>query len=54
MFVKPKAGLLVRDPVSKEPLPESGREVPENDHWMRRLADGDIERAEPTHSHEEA
>ncbi|WP_188260868.1 DUF2635 domain-containing protein [Azospirillum tabaci] len=47
MFVKPKAGLLVRDPVTGEPLPSAGREVPEDQYWMRRLQDGDIAAAKP-------
>ena len=47
MFVKPKAGLFVRDPATREPLPEAGREVPEDQYWMRRLADGDVVEAGP-------
>jgi hypothetical protein len=44
MFVKPAAkGLLVRDPVTKRPLDEAGREVPDTDlYWARRLAQGDV------------
>jgi hypothetical protein len=42
MFVKPAPGLLVRDPVTKRHLPESGKEVPENSYWVRRLAAGDV------------
>jgi hypothetical protein len=53
MFVKPKAGVVVRDPVTREPLPASGREVPENDYWMRRLRDGDIETAAPARASKE-
>jgi hypothetical protein len=47
MRVMPAAGLLVRDPVTGEPLPASGREVPENDYWMRRLRAGDVVRTAP-------
>lgn len=43
MFVTPKAGLLVRDPATGEPLPEAGREVSQDLYWMRRLQDGDVE-----------
>jgi hypothetical protein len=43
VYVKPKKGALVRDPVSFQPLPEQGREVPDNGYWRRRLADGDVE-----------
>ncbi|PNQ94971.1 DUF2635 domain-containing protein (plasmid) [Azospirillum argentinense] len=46
MYVKPKPGALVRDPVTRQPLPETGAEVPEDQYWMRRLADGDVERAD--------
>lgn len=42
MHVKPKAGLLVRDPANRGPLPASGRKVPQNEYWMRRLRDGDV------------
>jgi len=47
MFVKPKAGLLVRDPATGEPLPEAGREVSQDQYWMRRLHDGDVEAGKP-------
>ncbi|MBP2314903.1 DUF2635 domain-containing protein [Azospirillum soli] len=47
MFVKPKAGLLVRDPATGEPLPAVGREVSQDQYWMRRLQDGDVEEAMP-------
>lgn len=44
MFVKPAPGKKIRDP--RDPrrayLPESGREVPEETYWIRRLVDGDI------------
>jgi hypothetical protein len=44
MFVKPaRPGLIVRDPQTRIPLPEEGREVDENDmFWQRRLRDGDV------------
>lgn len=42
MFVKPAPGRNVRDPVSKQHLPEAGREVPETTYWLRRLACGDV------------
>ena len=49
MKVKPKQGLLVRDPDTKQPLPPEGAEVQDTQHWRRRLADGDVVRvgAEP-------
>ncbi len=42
MFVRSAPGALVRDPATGEPLPESGRKVPRDEYWMRRLADGDL------------
>ncbi|OOG61447.1 hypothetical protein B0E46_15840 [Rhodanobacter sp. B04] len=43
MRVYPAPGLLCRDPVKKDLLPESGRDVSDNDlFWQRRLADGDV------------
>lgn len=48
MFVYPKAGVLTRDPVKKDLLPEIGREVPDGDpYWLRRVADGDVSTAKP-------
>lgn len=41
MFVIPVAP-LVRDPISKKPLPPEGREVPESSYWLRRLRCGDV------------
>ena len=51
MRVKPKEGLLVRDPFTKRPLPESGRDVPDTTYWRRRVETGDVvlmESPEPT------
>ena len=42
VFLKPKPGLLVRDPTTLQPLPESGREVAPNSYWQRRLLAGDV------------
>ncbi|MDO9714301.1 DUF2635 domain-containing protein [Paracraurococcus lichenis] len=42
MFVIPKSGLIVRDPQTFASLPVEGREVPESEYWLRRLADGDV------------
>ncbi len=48
MFVKPAPGRIVRDPVSKVALPETGKEVPDFDmYWARRLRDGDVVEATP-------
>ncbi len=44
MFVKPKSGLLIKDPIKRDFLPETGREVSGTDpYWVRRLRDGDVE-----------
>jgi hypothetical protein len=43
MFVYPAPGLSVRDPVKKDLLPDTGRQVSDHDqYWLRRLADGDV------------
>lgn len=42
MFVKPKNGLRVRDPVKGSALPENGADVPDNTFWRRRISDGDV------------
>ncbi len=46
MFVKPAAGMLVRDPQTLQHLPEGGKEVPETAYWVRRLEAGDVVRTE--------
>lgn len=48
MFIKPRAGIKVRDPVSKLHIPETGVEVSDTDtYWARRLADGDVIEVKP-------
>ncbi|HEY2010532.1 MAG TPA: DUF2635 domain-containing protein [Rhizomicrobium sp.] len=48
MFVKPNAGLKVRDPVMRDFLPAEGREVDDHDlYWHRRLRDKDVLLAAP-------
>lgn len=42
MFVKPAAGVMVRDPVSRVHLPVEGREVPESSYWIRCIRSGDV------------
>jgi Protein of unknown function (DUF2635) len=47
MFVIPKAGFRVRDPVKKDYLPNAGREVGEaTAYWRRRVSDGDVTQGE--------
>lgn len=47
MYVKPAADRVVPDPDRGDNLPAEGREVPETQYWLRRLADGDAVRAKP-------
>lgn len=47
MYLKPTDGLSIPDPARGDLLPASGREVPETQYWLRRLADGDVQKAKP-------
>ena len=38
--VKPKKGLLVRDPNTREPLKSAGEIKPRNTYWLRRIKEG--------------
>jgi hypothetical protein len=40
--VKPKEGLVVRDPKTKKALPKDGALVEETSFWIRRINDGDV------------
>ena len=43
MRVFPKPGIRVRDPVKRDFLPETGRNVSDGDpYWERRKQDGDV------------
>lgn len=42
-YVKPAAGLVVRQPHNGQPLPPEGAEVNWSGYWVRRLAEGSIE-----------
>ncbi len=43
LFLKPaKPGLIVRDPITRNPLAAEGETKPRNSHWLRRLKDGDV------------
>ncbi len=48
MFVKPRAGVKVRDPQSAilAHIPETGCDVPESSYWIRRIRSGDVVLAE--------
>lgn len=43
MYVKPVAGRSVPDPAHGDLLPLKGRNVEENNYWLRRLPSGDVE-----------
>ena len=47
MFVKPRAGYVVRDPIHMRPLPPEGSNVPDTQYWFQRLRDGDVEATAP-------
>lgn len=40
--IKPKKGVLVRDPLTLKALSENGEEKPKNSYWLKRLKDGDV------------
>jgi hypothetical protein len=42
----PRAGVNLRDPVTKRHLPPEGAEVTLSSYWRRRIADGDALPAE--------
>lgn len=48
IFVKPREGVKVADPVAKDFLPSEGREVQASIYWLRRIDDGDAIYVHPT------
>lgn len=42
MKIKPADGRKVRDPHTKQHLPDDGREVLESTYWLRRIRSGDV------------
>lgn len=42
MYLVPNPGRTVPDPDRGDLLPASGREVPFNQYWLRRIDDGDV------------
>ncbi|RYU50040.1 DUF2635 domain-containing protein [Aliivibrio finisterrensis] len=43
MTIKPATkGLLVRDPITREPLKASGEMKPRNAYWLRRILDTSV------------
>lgn len=47
MYLIPKEGLAVRDPLKGDYLPAGGREVEPSQWWSRRLKDGDVAEGQP-------
>lgn len=44
--IKPKAGLIIRDPDTFEPLNDKGEEKPQSSYWLKHLKNGDVELVE--------
>jgi hypothetical protein len=42
LFLIPKEGVRVVEPISHTPLPAEGALVEESTYWLRRLRDGDV------------
>lgn len=42
-LVRPRAGLIIRDPFTLQPLPPEGMELEVTPYWIRRRDDGDVE-----------
>ncbi|OCH16991.1 DUF2635 domain-containing protein [Aliivibrio logei] len=41
--IKPKVkGVLVRDPITREPLKANGEMKPRNTYWLRRVQDASV------------
>ncbi|MEQ1320915.1 DUF2635 domain-containing protein [Acinetobacter guillouiae] len=47
MYVIPKKGSLIPDPVLHDFLPVQGRDVEKNNYWIRRLRDDDVVEGKP-------
>lgn len=41
--LKPAAGLVVRDPITRQPLDSAGEAKTLDTYWSRRLIDGDVQ-----------
>lgn len=44
--IKPKKGLIIRDPETFEQLSENGEEKPKTAYWLNHLKNGDVELVE--------
>jgi len=49
MYVVPKKGKIVRDPLSGIAVPADGRNVPNNSFWRRRVKAGDVDEVQNVH-----
>lgn len=48
VYVKPREGIVVKDPETLAPLPAEGAWRPRTRYWLRRLADGScVEATQP-------
>ncbi|MFZ7107907.1 DUF2635 domain-containing protein [Avibacterium avium] len=45
--IKPRKGLIIRDPESFEPLDEQGEIKPKTSYWLNHLKNGDVEILSP-------
>ena len=43
IILKPKIGLIVRDPADKKPLPTNGKRVENSSYWTRRILSKEVE-----------
>jgi hypothetical protein len=42
MWVKPRVGLKIRDPLTQRHVPDCGIAVEDNTFWRRRMQEGDV------------
>lgn len=42
MFIRPVTNRMVRDPITRQHLPEGGAQVPDSPYWRRRIRAGDV------------
>lgn len=46
-YICPVDGAIVRDPVTFQPLPETGATKPRNTYWLRRKLNGEVVECTP-------
>lgn len=47
MYIYPKPGATIIDPVRGDVIPPEGREVDDGAYWTRRVRDGDVVQVAP-------